>query len=105
MAVIRAKEKDTRTTALASPVVSVLNALVREGSRIRHDCGGKALCGTCRIRAAGASGKPDGPIGGLSPIGERERVRLEAVGAAPGERLACQSYAFKDIDIEIINLT
>ena len=96
MAVIKVKGDGAGTSVVASPAVSVLNALVREGVRIRHDCGGKALCGTCRIRVAGS---------GLSPPGERERTRLAAVGAAPEERLACQSYAWKDIDIELVNPT
>lgn len=76
------------------PAVSLLNALAKEGVKIRHDCGGKALCGTCRVRVvSGATG--------LSPVGERERARLEAVGAGPDERLACQAHAFRDVDIEI----
>ncbi|OHE59360.1 MAG: hypothetical protein A2Z99_15195 [Treponema sp. GWB1_62_6] len=91
MAVIRIK--GAGMSAVASPAISILNALVREGVKIRHDCGGKAVCGTCRIRVDGA---------GLSPVGERERIRLDAVGAAPGERLACQSYARKDIEIELV---
>ncbi len=79
-----------------SPAVSLLNAMVREGIRIRHDCGGKALCGTCRVRVvAGAAG--------LSPITERERLRLEAIGAGPEERLACQSYAIRDVELELPN--
>lgn len=81
----------------ASPVFSVLNSLVKEGVPIRHDCGGKALCGTCRVRVvAGASS--------LSPKNERERARLEAVGAGDDERLACQAHAVRDVDLEVINL-
>ncbi|MFA6505969.1 MAG: 2Fe-2S iron-sulfur cluster-binding protein [Treponemataceae bacterium] len=77
-----------------TPVVSILNSLTREGVKLRHDCGGKTLCGTCRVRiVSGASS--------LSPIGERERVRLTAVGASEDERLACQTYAFRDVEIEI----
>ncbi len=77
-----------------SPVMSVLNALVRGGARIRHDCGGKALCGTCRVRVKEAR------KGALSPIGERERARLDAIGAAADERLACQAYAARDVTLE-----
>lgn len=77
-----------------TPTLSLLNALTREGVRIRHDCGGKALCGTCRVRVvSGASA--------LSPVGERERGRLRAVAAAADERLACQTHAFRDVEIEI----
>lgn len=77
-----------------TPAVSLLNSLVKEGIPIRHDCGGKALCGTCRIRILAGERS-------LNPVGDRERTRLEAVGAGPGERLACQSHAFRDVDIEI----
>jgi ferredoxin len=77
-----------------TPAVSLLNALVREGVRIRHDCGGKALCGTCRVRVVAGEGA-------LSPVGERERTRLEAIGVGQGMRLACQTHAFRDAEIEI----
>ncbi len=77
-----------------TPVVSILNALTREGVKLRHDCGGKALCGTCRVRVVSGAAT-------LSPIGERERVRLTAVGASENERLACQTYAFRDVEIEV----
>ena len=50
-----------------------------------HVCSGRGRCGTCRVRVdAGASS--------LSPIGDLERATLERVGAAPGERLACQAH-------------
>ena len=77
-----------------SPAVSLLNALVRGGVPIRHVCGGKALCGTCRVRVVSGAEA-------LSPVAEGERERLFAVGASPEERLACRSYAFRDVEIEI----
>jgi ferredoxin len=84
----------------SSPAVSILNSLLTAGVRIRHDCGGKALCGTCAVRviAGGA---------GLSPIGPREAERLAAVGGADaarpaGLRLACQARAARDAEIEVI---
>jgi len=55
----------------ASPVVSLLVSAQRAGTPLRHDCGGKALCGTCRVRVLS---------GAVSPMLERERARLEAVG-------------------------
>lgn len=68
----------------ASPAYSILIALQRAGIAHRHDCGGKALCGTCRVRVLS---------GRLSPMGERERQKLEAVGESPdgSVRLACQA--------------
>jgi adenylate cyclase len=54
-----------------------------------HVCAGRGRCGTCRVRVdAGASA--------LSPVGELERSTLERVGAAPGERLACQAHVLGD---------
>jgi adenylate cyclase len=47
-------------------------------------CSGRGRCGTCRVRVeAGAQS--------LSPVGDQERSTLERVGAAPGDRLACQA--------------
>ncbi len=82
--------KETETT----PAFSLLNALVRDGVPVRHDCGGKALCGTCRVRVVSGGAA-------LSPVGDRERIRLAAVGAAADERLACQAHAFRDVEIEL----
>lgn len=70
--------------AEGSPAFSVLVALQRAGLPHRHDCGGKALCGTCRVAVSG---------GRLSPMGGRERDRLAAVGEPTdgSVRLACQA--------------
>lgn len=70
--------------AEGSPAYSVLVALQRAGLPHRHDCGGKALCGTCRVAVSG---------GRLSPMGGRERDRLAAVGQPTdgSVRLACQA--------------
>lgn len=70
--------------AEGSPAYSVLVALQRAGVPHRHDCGGKALCGTCRVAVSG---------GRLSPMGARERDRLAAVGQPTdgSVRLACQA--------------
>ncbi|HET7838523.1 MAG TPA: 2Fe-2S iron-sulfur cluster-binding protein [Rectinemataceae bacterium] len=89
-----------------SPAFSILNSLLSAGVEIRHDCGGKALCGTCRLRVlSGASG--------LSPIGPREAERLDAIrasGAIPPSsgtgdgtiRLACQAHASREAEVEIM---
>ncbi|MGB3935115.1 MAG: 2Fe-2S iron-sulfur cluster-binding protein [Burkholderiales bacterium] len=50
-----------------------------------HVCSGRGRCGTCRVRIeSGAQA--------LSPAGDLERATLARVGAAPGERLACQAH-------------
>lgn len=76
--------------------VSVLNALLRNAVPIMHQCGGKAVCGTCRIRVISGSEY-------LSPKTEREITRLAAMKAGPDVRLACQTYTRKDIEVEILN--
>jgi ferredoxin len=79
----------------ASPAVSILNSLLVAGVRIRHDCGGKALCGTCALRVIEGDR-------GISPIGSREAERLAAGGRPEGYRLACQAYAMGDVEIELL---
>lgn len=78
----------------ASPAVSILNSLLGAGVRIRHDCGGRAICGTCAVRVlSGASG--------LSPVQPLEAGRLAAGGRPAGFRLACQARAAREATIEI----
>lgn len=82
MARIRLAAPDRPDAAFdASPVVSVLVSAQRAGAALRHDCGGKALCGTCRVVVE---------AGRASPVAERESARLSALGAGSAERLACQ---------------
>jgi len=91
---IVAKEKSSSPVKIEGrSVLSVLNCLLEAGFPIRHDCGGKALCGTCRVRVI--SGK-------LSPRLEREDARLLAVHAGPEERLACQAHAAGDVELETV---
>lgn len=102
----------------ASPVYSILVAAQRSGVPMRHDCGGKAQCGTCRVKVIS---------GRISPMRESERLRLEAVGALPVQnagvdsmagagadrasgdngtgpvyRLACQSRPGSDLELEAV---
>ncbi len=82
------------TSVEASSAVSLLNNLLRSGIKINHVCGGKALCGTCRVTIL--SGMEN-----LSPVLSSERKRLQAVKARENQRLACQTYVKGDISIEI----
>jgi ferredoxin len=86
---------DGRPTELESnSAISLLNTLLVAGLRIRHDCGGKALCGTCAVRVIEGGA-------GLSPVGGREAERL-AAGDRPADfRLACQARAARDVEIAI----
>jgi ferredoxin len=73
---------------------SILNSLLKAGVPVRHDCGGKALCGTCRVAVKLLKGK-------LSPVKPLESGRLAFVGALPGERLACQCFVRGDAEVAI----
>jgi ferredoxin len=79
---------------VSSPAVSILNSLLAAGAPIRHDCGGKALCGTCAIRIVEGADA-------LSPIRPLEAERLAAAAHPAGFRLACQARAVRDLCIEI----
>jgi len=81
----------------ASPAVSLLNTLMQNGIGIAHLCGGKAICGTCRIKIV--SGKEV-----LSPMTEAEIGRLKAMGNPADTRLACQTYTAGDVRIKIPSL-
>lgn len=75
---------------------------MKAGAPIRHDCGGKALCGTCRVRVSAPAAGP--APRGLSPMAERERARLEALGERldGSVRLACQLRSIRDLEVEAI---
>ena len=86
---------DSEVALPISPAISILNTLMREGISIQHKCGGKTQCGTCRVRIVEG-------YRFLSPIQEREQIRLDALGNPDDVRLACQTHAFGDITIEIL---
>lgn len=63
-----------------------------EGSAIPFGCE-QGICGTCLINI---------PVGddNLSDMEDQEKETLEAMGAEPGQRLACQCQAEGDVTIE-----
>ena len=81
---------------------SILNILLRNGFPIQTICGGKVECGRDLIRIK--SGRKF-----FSPRKDRE-TRLLAQLATRGEpagpdiRLACQSYVYGDVEIEVLHL-
>ena len=87
-------------TIQTNPVRSILNALLQHGIPIEHVCGGKAACGTCKIRILEGEQY-------LNPMTESERIRLSKGRKenSPPEhiRLACQTYAYRDIKIQILS--
>jgi len=77
----------------AGPASNLLVEIMKSGAYLRHDCGGRALCGTCRVEIDRTAG--------LSPMREAERLRLDALGLPLDGRirLACQTHAFRDTDL------
>ena len=61
-----------QAVATGTPLSAVL-------SRAPHPCGGKGICGKCRVRATGA----------LSPLSAEEQRHLTAAEMADGLRLSC----------------
>ncbi|HPE36870.1 MAG TPA: 2Fe-2S iron-sulfur cluster-binding protein [Spirochaetales bacterium] len=89
-ALIRLEAPDRPPSSFEAGVLdSLLVAAQRSGARLRHDCGGKALCGTCRVRVL------DGRLG---PVSAREAARLSETGQSldGSVRLACQARALSD---------
>ena len=78
------------------PAVSLLNNFLRNGIPIDTVCGGRAQCGRCILRIVEGKDK-------LSPVRERERLKLKELHAGENFRLACQSYSRGKVSVEIIN--
>jgi adenylate cyclase len=95
MATITVRGKSDRHVE-ASAAVSILNNLLRAGVKISHLCGGRAVCGTCRIRILSGAEH-------LSPMTDAERRRLSADGRMEEDvRLACQTHTRGDLEIRIL---
>jgi len=78
----------------SSSAISILVLLQRAEVPIHTVCGGRARCGRCLIEVL---------EGQLSPPREAETLRLQTLGAGPGYRLACQSYARGEVAIRVVN--
>jgi adenylate cyclase len=80
----------------SNPATSVLVLLQRAAVPIHTVCGGRAQCGRCLIQVLEGEERMNRP-------GPAETLRLEALGAGPGYRLACQSYVRGDARIRVVN--
>ena len=75
---------------------TVLGAAMKNGYRLMHVCGGKAQCGTCRIRVA--SGGEN-----LSPTSFNEKLSLRAhLSVSPRARLACRARVTGPVEVESV---
>jgi uncharacterized 2Fe-2S/4Fe-4S cluster protein (DUF4445 family) len=71
--------------------VSVGTRLSEVLSRAPHPCGGKGICGKCRVRATGA----------LSPLSQEEERHLTPFEIADGMRLSCCTVVEGDCRVTV----
>ncbi len=74
-----------------SPVTTLLVAIMKSGAYIRHDCGGRALCGTCRLEIDSApqgGGRAAGPSSGAAASPGGGAAAGLGGGAAAGPSLS-----------------
>ena len=72
---------------------NLMEIMLDAGLFIDNACGGKGLCGKCRVKITeGDAGEP----------GETERGILKAEELEQGVRLACLAYPVSDITIELL---
>ncbi len=71
---------------------SLLEAVAENGVPIRSDCGGRGLCGKCKVRIE--------PKENISSITETERASLDPDELAEGYRLACLVKVLGPVKIE-----
>ncbi len=87
------KTEDRRLTAAEGQ--TLLEAFIEAGIFLRTDCGGKGLCGKCRVKIdaanQGAAAEPD----------EAEKKCLEPADLAAGWRLACRVKVTTDLAVEV----
>jgi Na+-transporting NADH:ubiquinone oxidoreductase subunit NqrF len=79
----------------ASPVISVFNNLAMNGIGIFNKCGGKGICGKCRIKVLNPEER------GIRKPNETEKRHLSEEELKQGFRLSCQLFAACDIELEV----
>lgn len=72
---------------------SLMDIMLDAGLFIDNACGGKGLCGKCRVRITG---------GDAGDVSETERGILREEEIEQGIRLACLVYPSSDIEIELL---
>lgn len=77
-----------------SPGLNLLSHFLIHQAPIHTVCGGRAMCGCCRIQIL--SGEK-----GLSPLTDEEIRRLGRELTQQGWRLSCQTFCFRDITVHM----
>lgn len=91
MAKFTIQRRDKRSTIAFDGEPKLMALLQRHGLSIATPCGGKGVCGKCKVAAAGA----------LSDVTDGERKSLTADEIARGIRLACQLTLKGDAKITV----
>ena len=78
-----------------SPIITLFNNLAMNGIFVLNRCGGKGICGLCKILVHHT---PDTVIKKPNDI---EKKHLSPADLEAGCRLACQTYSLKDIEIDV----
>lgn len=71
----------------------ILTLLAEQGLTVRSDCGGRGLCGKCRVLV--------GSSGNVSAINDVERKTLSAADLEAGYRLACQAQVTGEVSVSV----
>lgn len=84
--------KDDDLTVEVETGANLRDTAQAEGASIPFGCE-QGICGTCLINI---------PVGeeNISDMEDQEKETLSAMGAEPGQRLACQCQAEGDVEIE-----
>ncbi len=75
---------------------TVLAAAMKNGVRLRHSCGARTMCTTCRVKVV--EGEEN-----LSPMSALEKLSLRYhLSFSPRARLACQARVLGPVELEAV---
>lgn len=77
-----------------APGTTILAAAEQGEVFLRHVCGGKAMCATCRCKVVQGAEH-------LSPMARHEQKRLNELYAPREARLSCQAEIHGDVVVEV----
>lgn len=75
---------------------NLLQALLEAGVFVDNPCGGKGICGKCKVRVL------SGGDGNISPVTETERKHLSEEELADGIRLSCLAGVYGQVEIGLL---
>lgn len=78
-----------------SSILSIFSSLYEKGITLINKCGGKGICGLCKIKILKQEEKF------VSKNTEAELKHLTQDELKNGYRLACQTFTLKNLEIEI----